>query len=320
MHAPNPHFQHEHGHAHAHHAEQAKEVRQVTWLGLWVNLALSAIKTLAGTFGGSMALVADGLHSLSDTASDIAIIVGSRFWSAPPDEKHTYGHKRIETLVSMGIGISVAIVGLFMLLEGIDNLRSGNYSQPTMLAAWAAGIGIITKEALYQWTMYKNKSINSPALAANAWHHRSDAFSSFPVLIAIVGTLLFPQFQFLDSVGAMVVASFILRASYEITKPSMREIMDASVPPETYEALQKQILTHKKIESIHELRTRYVGQNIFIDFHAVVGPDMTVKESHDVVEEVMEDLHAHFPEVEDILIHVDPHDDRKEQGKEHITF
>ncbi len=205
-------------------------VRKVTWVGLLINIALVCIKFAAGYLGRSQALTADAIHSLTDTATDFAVIAGSHFWSRPPDESHPYGHRRLETLVTVFIGFMLAAAGLGIGWDAVSALHDKHAAPPGWIALLAAMVSIVTKEALYRWTAMAGEKIKSPALAANAWHHRTDAISSIPVLIAVGGALIFPSWSFLDLVGAVVVSIFVLHAALKIIWPGISELIDAGAP------------------------------------------------------------------------------------------
>lgn len=208
--------------------DDSAEVRHVTWVGLGWNVALSVGKFFAGFIGGSQALIADAIHSASDFLTDIAVIAGSKLWNCPPDANHPYGHRRFETLISVGIGVAVCAVGLGLGYDAIQTLRLGEEgaSHPEWIAAVMAALSIAIKEGLFRYTRKAGKNIRSQALEANAWHHRSDAYSSIPVLIAVGIGILFPELWFADSVGALIVACFILHSGYEIAWPGIHQVAD----------------------------------------------------------------------------------------------
>ncbi|WP_439899327.1 cation diffusion facilitator family transporter [Photobacterium kishitanii] len=168
-----------------------KLIQKVTWVGSIANIALAFIKITVGKLTGSQALIADGVHSFSDLVTDTAIIIGSRYWTAPADTEHPYGHGRFETLTNIFIGFILAIVGIGIGWDSLHSISTQSHSQPGILAFSAAVASIVVKEALYRWTAIQAKSINSRALYANAWHHRSDALSSLPVAIAVIAKLFF---------------------------------------------------------------------------------------------------------------------------------
>ena len=289
-----------------------RRLRRVTWMGLVVNLLLSATKMVAGLVGQSQALVADAVHSLSDCASDIAVVVGSYYWSQPPDEDHPYGHRRIETFITILIGVLTGLVGVFLTWEAVLALKNIHRSSPTVLAGAAAGASIVTKELLYRWTMSEGRRLRSTAVQANAWHHRSDAISSVPVLLAIVGAMVFPEVWFLDQLGAVVVSGFIIKAAVDIVRPGMRELVDTGAPPEVYVEIRRLAIDTEGVLGVHDVRTRYVGAELCIDLHIEVGGNITVNEGHHVATRVIRRLKAQGPHVVDVMVHIDPDDDSAE--------
>jgi len=293
------------------HAGSSRErhVRKVTWIGLLTNISLSGLKFAAGYFGRSQALIADAIHSLTDTTTDIAVIAGSHYWSLPPDESHPYGHRRLETLVTAFIGLMLAAAGIGIGWEAISTLHEQHDSPPGWIALYAAMASIITKEILYRWTAAVGKKIKSPALAANAWHHRTDAISSFPVLIAIGGALLFPSWSFLDRVGAVVVSIFILHAAMKIIWPAVSELVDAGAPEEIQKKIAKIVCNTSGVREVHAVRTRYVSSSIQIDMHIVVDGSISVREGHEIADKVENSIISGLPEVVDVVVHVDPSED-----------
>ena len=292
------------------------EVRRVTWVGLGWNVILSVGKFFAGYFGGSQALVADAIHSASDFATDIAVIVGSRFWNSPPDSRHPYGHRRFETLISVGIGLAVCAVGIALGYNAIISLKDGVRSNPEWIAAVMAFASIIVKEILFRYTQSKGKTIRSLALEANAWHHRSDAYSSIPVLVAVLGGIIVPDLWFADSIGAIVVAGFILHSGFEIAWPGIHQVEDEGDSDEIIEKLQNIALSCPNVISIHGFRTRYVGSDLHVDLHVVVPAEMTLLAAHDLAEEVERRIIDAGENVVDALVHVDPFDPKKVESSQ----
>jgi len=281
-------------------------LRKVTWIGFLINITLASIKFTAGYFGRSQALIADAIHSLTDTTTDLAVIAGSHFWSRPPDESHPYGHRRLETLVTVFIGLMLAAAGIGIGWDAVSTLHEKDSSPPGWIALYAALISILTKEVLYRWTAVAGKRIKSPALAANAWHHRTDAISSLPVLIAVGGALIFPSWSFLDRVGAVVVSIFIMHAAMKIIWPGISELIDAGAP----EAIQKKITdiayNNQGVQEVHKVRTRYISTSIQIDMHIVVDGSISVLQGHAIADEVEGQIINDIPNVLDVVIHVDP--------------
>ena len=287
-------------------ALKEKILRRVTWVGLFVNLVLSAIKFAAGIFGRSQALVADAIHSLSDLTTDIAVLAGSHYWSRPPDENHPYGHRRLETLVTVFIGVVLIAAGIGIGWKAISTLYQKHIAPPGWIAVLAAFASIACKESLYRWTAITGRRIKSPALAANAWHHRTDALSSLPVLVAVAGARIFPTWSFLDHVGAVVVSIFILHASIKIIWPSLSELIDVGAPIETQRKIRDIALRNKNVLQVHDIRTRFISSSVLVDLHIVVEGSISVREGHNIADDVRDRITQEIPEIIDVIVHVDP--------------
>ncbi|MFN4217455.1 MAG: cation diffusion facilitator family transporter, partial [Brevinematales bacterium] len=188
--------------------------KMVTWVGFWVNIILAILKYIAGFIGHSQTMIADATHSLSDLITDVAVLLGINYWSKPADATHPYGHKRIETLITGFIAFLLAIVGLGIGYDGLISLRKPDNGQVGSIALVTALVSIIGKEILYRWTVIQGKRLESPAIIANAWHHRSDAMSSLPAFVAIGLSLIDKRFSYFDHIGAVVVSLFILKTSW----------------------------------------------------------------------------------------------------------
>ena len=299
-------IQKENGQQASHDAAREKTVRKVTWVGLLANLFLAGFKFIAGISGRSQALVADAIHSLTDLTTDIAVIAGSHYWSRPPDDDHPYGHRRLETLVTVFIGIALVAAGIGIGWRAISTLQQKTAAPPGWIALVAAFVSIICKEAIYRWTAIIGKRVKSPALAANAWHHRTDALSSLPVLVAVAGAKAFPSWSFLDRLGAAVVSIFILHASIKIIWPAVSELIDAGVPTQTRKKIRAMALKNEDVLQVHDIRTRYISSSIQVDLHIVVDGTITVREGHAIADDVRDRIIAEIPEVLDVIVHVDP--------------
>ena len=288
--------------------ETAREkiVRKVTWVGLWLNLFLAAIKFIAGIYGRSQALVADAIHSLTDLTTDIAVIAGSHYWSRPPDENHPYGHRRLETLVTVFIGVVLIAAGIGIGWKAISALQEKHSAPPGWIAVFAALASIVCKESIYRWTAVTGRRAKSPALVANAWHHRTDALSSIPVLIAVAGARVFPSWSFLDHLGAAVVSIFILHASIKIIWPGLGELIDVGAPTDTCKKIRDIALKNDGVLQVHDIRTRFISSSIQVDLHIVVDGLITVREGHDIADDVKARIMDKIPEVLDVIVHVDP--------------
>jgi cation diffusion facilitator family transporter len=298
-----------------HKEDNTVEVRKVTLLGMVVNIFLTVAKFIAGILGNSRALVADAIHSLSDLSTDIVILIGSHYWNLPPDVEHPYGHRRIETLISITIGLVLVSVGVLLAVEAIKALYENKFSSPTLIAAAMAFVSIVTKEWLYRYTLSVGKRIKSSATIANAWHHRSDALSSIPVLVAILVSYAFPQLFFLDAVGAVLVSVFILQAAFNIAWPGISEIIDKGASKEIDTQLINMALAVPKVKSVHNLRTRYSGGLLCVDMHIVLTPSITLHNAHLIGNRVRDSFLASDLDILEVLIHLDPHDDREEDGQ-----
>jgi cation diffusion facilitator family transporter len=283
-----------------------KEIRKVTVCGLAVNLVLAAIKFTAGIFGSSQALVADSVHSLSDSSTDIAILIGAPYWSAPADAKHPYGHGRIETLITVLIGISLVIVGVGIAYKSLASLNEPHPVPPGWIALIAAGFSMASKEWLYRWTVRVGKRVRSEALIANAWHHRSDGLSSLPVALAVLGVRLRPDWFFLDHVAAMIVSVLILQASWKIIWPSLNQLADAGGSYAEQESIRAIVMKTEGVKEMHALRTRKTGPGLHVDLHILVDSTLTVKGGHDIARRVKGRLLENLPAVTDVLVHVEP--------------
>lgn len=287
-----------------------ESIIRVTWVGLLFNIFLVVFKILAGYFGNSRAVMADGVHSISDLVTDVAILVGVRYWNAPPDSDHPYGHRRLESLVALGIGIILVLVGIGIGWDAVANLWTpqppGGY-----LALVAALSSILIKEWLFRWTLAEGKRINSPALQASAWHHRSDAFSSIPAAAAVALSHLHPSLAICDPIGAILVSLFIIYSAWDICKPSLAVLMDQGVDEEVVKKLKAAAANVPGVENVHDLRTRYLGGSASVDLHIEVNPAISVMEGHAIADSVEEALKK-LPiselgtEVIDVLVHVDP--------------
>ncbi|HBO42818.1 MAG TPA: cation-efflux pump [Planctomycetaceae bacterium] len=282
------------------------QVRRVTWWGLAINLGLSAVKFLFGVVGSSQALIADAVHSLSDSVTDVAVLIGVSYWAAPADEHHPYGHARIETMVTATIGIVLGAVGLGIGYRAIAGINEKDMTQPGWVALAAACVSIVVKESLYQWTVQVGRRVKSSALLANAWHHRSDALSSVPVALAVLATRIWPSWGFLDHVAAVIVCVLIVYAAWQIAWPALRQLSDIGAATEHRQAILDLARRTEGVGAVHALRTRYLGPGLQVDLHVQVDPNLTVRDGHDIAGAVKRRLLDDGPEVVDVLVHLEP--------------
>jgi cation diffusion facilitator family transporter len=279
----------------------------VGWVGLLCNLVLAAAKAAAGIFGHSQAVLADALHSVTDSITDIAVILGVRYWTAPADEDHPHGHGRIETLVTVVIGLAIGGVAIGMGTQAIRGLRDGPDTTRTGIAVVVALVSIVVKEVLYRWTARVGREVRSPALEANAWHHRSDAISSIPAALAVAVTLVDPEWAVVDRVGAVVVCLLILQASWRILRPSIDQLIDAGAPATERRRIEELALQVDGVEAAHAVRTRYVGSDLAVDLHVEVDGGLSVSEGHTVAVAVRRKLIEDGPNITDALVQIEPH-------------
>jgi cation diffusion facilitator family transporter len=275
-------------------------------VGLLCNLTLAAAKAAAGILGHSQAVLADALHSLTDSVTDIAVILGVRFWTAPADEDHPHGHGRIETLITVVIGLAVGAVAVGMGVQAIRGLRHDPGTAPTAIALVVALVSIAVKEVLYRWTAKVGREVRSPALEANAWHHRSDAISSIPAAVAVAVTLIDPGWAVVDRVGAVVVCLLILQASWRILRPALDQLIDAGAPVSDRRRIEEIALQVDGVEAAHAVRTRYVGADLAVDLHVEVDGGLSVGEGHAVAVAVRRKLIEEGPNVIDALVQIEP--------------
>ena len=283
-----------------------QKIMQVTWVGIVVNLGLSGLKFWVGILGGSQAVVADAVHSLSDLTTDFAIIFGARYWSAPADEKHPYGHLRIETLVTAFIGLLLMGSAFGITYHAIRNLLQGTPGQPAWIALIGAAGSVLIKELLYRWTINVGQRVKSSAVIANAWHHRSDAISSLPAAIAVALAALNPRLAFIDNLGAFIVSIFILKVGWNITKSALRALSDESAPQKDLDQIYALAREVAGVESVHAVRTRNLGARLHVDLHIEVDGNLTVRRGHDISEDVKRQLIENGPDVIDVVVHLEP--------------
>jgi len=276
-----------------------------------VNLLLSAVKFFLGIVGHSHAVVADAVHSLSDMGTDLLILLGVKFWSAPADERHPYGHQRMETVVTLCISLILAAVAFGLGWDAIKRLGGEPKCPPLSIALFGPLFSIIAKEILFRRTRIVGKRIHSSALIANAWHHRSDALSSIPAFVAVAAAAANPKWAFLDSLGAMVVAILILKVAWDIAAPALSELMDHGASKEDLREITDLALAISGVSSIHRLRTRRVGSGWFVDLHVLVDGDQPVRKGHDIATAIQHKLLEDGPSVADVTVHIEP----DEKGK-----
>ena len=290
--------------ADSHHG-MAEGIR-VTWIGSAVNLLLMAFKLAAGFAANSQALIADGVHSLSDLFSDFVVILGVKLGRQREDPRHPYGHARIETISGMVVGILLVAVGLGIAYNSIVSIYGHSVSQPGVFAVWAAVISIALKEGMYWWTLIVGRRIRSMALIANAWHHRTDALSSIAVLVGVGAAYYNPDWHLADSIAALVVTFFVLRVGLHLIWSAFRELADTAPDRGVLAEIARTAMRIVGVRQVHDLRARYSGSQIFVELHIVVDPSITVRQGHAIAREVKATLLDEFEDVTRVIIHVDP--------------
>lgn len=291
--------------------QRVKGIYRTTIVGSVVNLALVVCKFVAGFLGRSTAVVADAVHSLSDLLTDIVVMVFVRISGKPADEDHDYGHGKYETLATAIIGIALFAVGVGILVESIENIvavvNGAVLPRPSLLAVVITVFSVVSKEVLYWYTVKMGRKYNSQAVIANAWHHRSDAFSSIGVLIGIVGAMVLgDKWSVLDPIAAAVVSVFIVKVAIDLVKPCVDELLERSLPSEVEQQIEQIILSVEGVTSPHHLRTRRIGNNYAIEVHIRMDGNLTLHEAHRITSAVERRLKEQFGEGTHVGIHTEP--------------
>lgn len=288
-----------------------RKIYQVTIYGSLVNIALVILKFIAGFLGQSAAMIADAVHSLSDLITDLIVIVFVRLSSKPQDKGHDYGHGKYETLATLLVGVALLAVGGGILKNGIDAIRiylsGGALSSPGWIALIAALLSIVSKEILFRYTNRVGRKLESPAVIANAWHHRSDALSSIGTGIGIGGAILLgEQWRVLDPLAAVIVSLFILKVALYMVKPCIDELLEKSLPDEVEQAISEQVLSFPEVSELHHLRTRRIGSYYALEMHVRMDGNLSLHDAHAVTVLIEKKLREMYGENTIINIHVEP--------------
>ena len=293
--------------------DRANKGVKVTYNGLIVNIILTAFKFLAGIIGQSAAMVADAAHSLSDLASDVVVILCFRYIKNPIDETHNYGHGKIETLSTAIVGSMLLVVIFFIASSSVEELlrffRGEVIPRPAPIALIAAILSITSKELLYRYTLKVGKEIKSPLIIANAWHHRSDAFSSIGTMIGIGGAIfLGEKWRILDPLAALFVSVLILKVAIDILKDSISELIETSVDDKLKNEIFDTVSKVKGVKDYHKLRIRRIGNYYSMSLHILVDKSMTVKDAHDISYNVEEEIRKLLGPETIVTTHLEPYD------------
>ena len=284
------------------------EIRRLTLIGGVLDLFLGFVKVLVGYIGNSQALIADGIHSLSDLITDILVLVATKHSAQAADEGHPYGHDRIQTLVSLALAGSLGIIAIVIAWDAVIRIVSPeSLLLPGFWPLAVAAISVVSKEGYFQYVVRHPSAATSRMLYANAWHSRSDALSSLAVIVGVGGVLA--GFAWADAFAAIVVAGLLLVVAYRIGREGAEELIDSAASPVLNANMRKTILSIEGVRDSHELRTRRMADKVLADVHIRVDPLISVSEGHRIGDEVMDALKTRFPEVGDVVVHIDPEDD-----------
>lgn len=292
--------------------------RRITLIGGVLDLALGIGKIVVGTLATSQALVADGVHSLSDLATDFMVIWAAREASREPDANHPYGHQRIETLASIVLGIGLAAVAVGIGWDAARSALAGDLSVPGMPALLMAGLSVAGKEVIFRYTMHVANRFDSELLRNNAWHSRSDALSSMVVIVGVAGSMA--GHAYWDALAAIVVAAMILWVAARMIWRGAQDLIDTGVQPSRAQEIEETVKAVPGVRDIHDLRTRRMANEIYLDGHVLVQPKLSVSEGHRIAEAVRHRLRAEFRDITDVTIHVDAEDDTAYQRSAHLPL
>lgn len=297
-----------------------KGIYKITLIGTAVNAVLIVLKFVAGIVGRSSAMVADAVHSLSDFITDVIVLIMVHIAGKPRDKGHDYGHGKFETLATLIIGIILAAAGIGLMINGIElvirSIKGEELPKPGLVALIIAILSIVAKEWLYRYTAAKGKTLNSQAVVANAWHHRSDAVSSGGTLVGIAGAMfLGARWRILDPIAAIVVSIFIIKSGYDIMKPCISELLEASLPEDQEQEIFDIVKSIDGIKGVHNLRTRRVGNDIAVDLHAKMDGNQTLEQAHVRATAAERALRRRFGQRSMINIHMEPLRDSAKSGK-----
>ncbi len=278
---------------------------QLTLKTIYVNLLLSVFKLAAGIMAASNAMISDAVHSASDVFSSILVIIGIHYSQKESDDTHPYGHERFECIAAILLAVCLALTGLGIGKNALQNLYAPLPSIPDALALWAAGISICTKEIMYWVTRFYAIKLDSSALMADAWHHRSDAFSSIGALAGIAGARL--GFPLCDPIASLIICLFILKAAFDIFKDAANKMVDHSCDPNTETSIRELILSYPDVICIDCLQTRMFANKIYVDLEISVDASSSLTKAHDLAEEIHHAIEVKFPKVKHVMIHINPH-------------
>ncbi|MBO5246022.1 MAG: cation transporter [Eubacterium sp.] len=287
--------------------DMQKVANRVSMITIAENILLSVLKLVAGIFAHSSAMISDAVHSASDVFSTIVVLIGIRLASKEADKEHPYGHERMECVAAIVLSMILFMTGLGIGMDALKTIVAGNYSEmsvPGALALYAAVLSIVSKEAMYWYTRYHAKRIDSGALLADAWHHRSDALSSVGALVGIAGAMM--GFPVMDALASLVIFVFIAKAAYDIFKDAMDKMVDHSCDEETERQIRECVLMNEDVLGVDLLQTRIFGNKIYVDVEIQADASHTLAQAHDIAEAVHDEIEQNFPKIKHIMVHVNP--------------
>ena len=285
-------------------AQGGRKIRRVTNIGLGINSFLTVLKVAVGIMAGSTALVADGVHSFSDMATDIAVLIGAYFGAKEPDPKHPYGHGWAETFSAVFVAVVLLALGAGMIYKAAENIAGNIHLRPTSVVLVVAAFSVVVKEFLYYITKKVAINLQSSMLYANAWHHRSDAFSSVAVVLAVIAYKL--GFNHADQVATIIVGLMIVLVAAKVIGDCFRQFTAHAVDSKTSKQIESIIASQDQIRQWHKMRTRIVGRELFLDLHILVDPDLSITEAHGVSENLEAKLHEQINHPINIMVHIEP--------------
>ena len=294
--------------------DRTKDIYRVTLVGSVINVVLLLFKFVAGIIGHSAAMLADAVHSLSDFVTDVIVLVFIHISGKPQDKSHDYGHGKYETLAMTLIGVALLLVALGILNSGAMKIKlwldGEQLEAPGTIALWAALLSVVLKEGVYRYSMIKAHQLNSPAVEANAWHHRSDALSSIGTAVGIGGAIFLGQrWTVLDPIASVVVGIFIVKVSVSLLRRGIGDLLEQSLPDAVEEEILQLVAALPGLSKPHELRTRRIGNHYAIELHILMDGNITLREAHDKASEVEETLKSHYGQETHVVVHVEPKDD-----------
>lgn len=294
--------------------DRTKDIYRVTLVGSVINVVLLLFKFVAGIIGHSAAMLADAVHSLSDFVTDVIVLVFIHISGKPQDKSHDYGHGKYETLAMTLIGVALLLVALGILNSGAMKIKlwldGEQLEAPGTIALWAALLSVVLKEGVYRYSMIKARQLNSPAVEANAWHHRSDALSSIGTAIGIGGAIFLGQrWTVLDPIASVVVGIFIVKVSVSLLRRGIGDLLEQSLPDAVEEEILQMVAALPGLSKPHDLRTRRIGNHYAIELHILMDGNITLREAHDKASEVEETLKSHYGQETHVAVHVEPKGD-----------